>query len=324
MPKQSTSQKPEEMSPLTGHTITTLAFMLPAAALGLLGHLIGNQYTAGGLMVLWFGILFALSIRFIRKRTFLVVERFGYFWDVKFAGPCMIIPFVDSIVLEENFLQKSVKLFEGITIDFTDGSAPVDAVAWFQIGNPKDIDDGNFEEVTEQVLRYTYRVKATEREARAKDIFEGAFRALLEAKKLAEVEKEVEELAESSLVSAKVTLTEIGIFPFPGKGIIVSDIVLPAAIIGLREEILRGAAEAQAQQNKSATYWQVIASIKKGLEASGFQITDDEVIEIYLQQIALETLQKTGSKLSFVASNISEVMRSMTTIGTTSQEGVQK
>ena len=78
-------KKPEDMGLWVGRLITAVAFLVPALVLALLGLWIGNENTAGGLVVIWLGSLFAASIQVQQKRTFTVVERFGKLWDVKFA-----------------------------------------------------------------------------------------------------------------------------------------------------------------------------------------------------------------------------------------------
>ena len=320
-------KKPEDMSEKVGHAITIAAFLVPALVLALFGLLIGNWYTASGLVAIWLGGLFAVSIHIQQKRTFTVVERFGKLWDVKFAGFRLIIPYIDNKILRENFLQKSVPLFENIVIDFKGGSAPILADAWYQIGNPDDIAKGNMNCVREQVLKYTYSVQAVDRAARVADIFQGAFRTHLETKTITEAQDQAEDLAtkaiEGILASGDVpgregagkALAEIGVYPFPGKGIIVRDIVLPEVIIELREQVLRGEMDAQEAVARAGVYWKPLIEMKKGFTNEGpgkMELTDGDILRLYLAQKGLDTLQKTPSNVTLIAKDIDNLQKIVT------------
>lgn len=312
--------KPENMSLRVGHLITLAAFLIPAILLGLIGLGIGNMNTAIGFATVWVGFLFAASIVFQRKRTFLVVERFGLLWDIKYAGLRIVIPFVDNVVLRGDFLQKEAKLFMGgapgerIEIDFIGGSAPIDASAWYQIANPDDVDAGRWEEtVDEQVLRYVYRVRENERSSRVAAIFQDAFRPLLERKPIEEAQSQMRNLADEATETARDALAEMGVYPFPKKGIVIRDMDIPQDIIELRKQVLRGEMDAKEAVNRAAVYWQPVAKMKEGLAAAGItDVTDEQLFNIFLQQKGLDTLQKTDSNLTFVSPDIGAVLTAIT------------
>ena len=310
----------ETLSKKKGLAVTLLSFVVPSIVSLAIGFLVGNIYTALSFVTISTGLFFGVSLRFVRKRTFLVVERFGYFWDIKFAGPRLIIPWIDNIVLEENFLQKSVELFKDISIDFIGGSAPILSDGWYQIGNPTDIDADNWNAVKDNVLKYTYRVRAEDRAARIADIFQGAFRTFLEQLNIPDAQKQMEALAMAGTEAARGALEEIGVYPFPGKGIIVRDIVLPPVIITLREQVLRGEMDAQEAVNRARMYWAPLTEMKKGMDAAGMKMSDDEIRQLFLAQKGFETLQKTGSNVSLIGSDIDNVQK-VISVGTAGLKG---
>ncbi|HVM58905.1 MAG TPA: hypothetical protein VMT80_01055 [Candidatus Paceibacterota bacterium] len=318
---------PEDLSSIAGLIIDLLVFLGPTALLGGLGLMFGNAYSAVGLAILWPGLVLAASLRFRRKRTFLVVERFGFFWDIKFAGPRLVIPWIDNIVLEEDFLQKQVPLFNmsagqanPVEIDFIGASTPVYARAWYQIGDPDDLDGGRWDKVRDQVLKYTYRVKAEERDSRVAEIFENQFRPRLEVKTLLQAQAEMNQIAADSVNDARGSLAQLGVYPFPGKGITVKDLDLPQILIELRERELRGEADAKEAINRSRSYWEPVRQMKDGL-AQGpnpIMLTDEQAINLFLAQKGFETLQKTGSNVSLVSADIGGTLKTIT-VGSTNQ-----
>lgn len=330
---------PETMRRSTGHIITAIAYLVPASILASIGLGIGNYKTAAALALVWIGPLFASSIRFQRVRTFLVVERFGYFWDIKFAGLRHKMPLIDNDILEEDFLQKEVPLFrrevsdeqgqrtEMIQIDFTGittpndtagtalsaggASAPVDCSAWYQVANPNDVEGGHWPEVRKQVFWYTYRVRAAERASRVAEIFQNAFRPKLEACTLAYAEQHSKEIAEEAVNDAREPLAEIGAYPFPKKGITVRDIDLPPKLAEMREQALQGQIEAEAAINRSKGYYEPIKLMKEGLYAAGLtNLTDQEIIDLFLKQRGLEAIANI-KELSIVASDIDNAVKTI-------------
>jgi regulator of protease activity HflC (stomatin/prohibitin superfamily) len=315
--------KPEELSPEKGHLITVGAFALPFVILIIAGLVVGNLYTSLAFAIAWTGLFTASSIRFVRKKTCLVVERFGYLWDVKFAGPRFMVPWIDTEVSEIDFLQKSVKLFAGKQIDFVGGSSAVDASAWYQIGDPADIDAGNVDALREQVVKYVYTIRDAEKPARIAEIFEGSFRPYLEIRTIEEVQAEAEDLArravfgEAGREGATVALKEIGVYPFPGKCIILSDIILSSEIVGFRQQQAKGEADAKQQVAQARALWQPLSEMKKGLAQAGpgaMQMSDEALAQFYLAQKGFETLQKTGANVTLVASGVDSA-RALITVG---------
>jgi hypothetical protein len=240
----------------------------------------------------------------------MVVERFGLFWDVKFAGPRILIPWVDNPVMTDDFLQKEVELFKGIDIDFIGGSAPIVASAWYQVGNPADLDLGTREardRIREQVLKYTYRVQADARASRVAKIFQGAFRTLLEQVDIPTAQKDMEKLATDGTAAARPALAEIGVYPFPEKGIIVEDIALPKELVAFREQQTKGQADAAEAINRSRSFWEPLAKMKEELEKQGITMTSEELRAFYMSQKGLEALAGTKANITFVSPDIKGV-----------------
>lgn len=337
-------QKPartrEDMQPEIGHAITAAAFLLPALAFAAIGYVLGTAWTAAAFATLWIGLLFSVSLKIRRKRTFLVIERFGKFWKVVYAGFAIVIPFIDNIILDDVLVQKSVQLFrnepakEGgsekpsvIEIDFVDGSAPIDASAWYQVGNPSDIENGNFDQVTEDVLKYTYLVTADERAPRVAEIFQGAFRVSLESVKISDAQKNMETLAKEGTEDAKDALKAIGVYPFPSKGIIVRDIDLPEALVDIRENALRGEMQSQEAVNASRGLWEPVLHMKAGLARGvpqsgaapaipGVDMTMNDIIDLFKFQKSIEAIGKVG-KLDIVSSDVGNALK-VISVGNTS------
>ena len=319
--------QPEELSGERNRAITLTVFLLPLLLLVAIGFTVGNGYTASAFAIAWVGLLTASSIRFVRKKTCLVVERFGYLSGVKFAGPCLMIPWIDTEVSEIDFLQKSVALFPDKQIDFIGGSSAVSASAWYQVGDPDDIRTGNHENLREQVIRYVYTIRDDERAARIAEIFEGSFRPYLETRTIEEVQAEAEDLARKAVFGeasssftregAIVALKEIGVYPFPGKCIILSDIILSPEIVAFRQQEAKGDADAKQQVAQARGLWQPLVEMKKGLENAGpgaVQMTDEALARFYLAQKGFETMKSTGANVTLVASGIDSA-RALITVG---------
>lgn len=307
--------KPEDMSGFTGRVITLVVFVVPTILTALVGLIFGNGYTASGFAILWLAVITAASLKFQRKRTFSVVERFGYFWDVKFAGVRLVIPFIDTPVDDDDFLQKQVQLFlaedgkTSIEIDFIGASAPIDAAAWYQIANPVDVDQGNWPAVREQILKYVYRVRSEERANRVAEIFQGVFRPLLEKVELKKAQKKMLDIARDATTAAGPALAEIGVYPFPEKGIIVRDIALPQEVIELRQRELRGQVDAIEAINRARAYSEPIINMRKQLVAGNITLTDQELTELYLKQKGLETVK--GAPMTFVSPDLGAVLKTL-------------
>jgi regulator of protease activity HflC (stomatin/prohibitin superfamily) len=323
--------KPEELSPEKGHLITVGAFVLPLIVLLIVGLVVGNLYTSLAFAIAWTGLFVASSVRFVRKKTCLVVERFGYLWDVKFAGPRLMIPWIDTVVSPDDidFLQKSVKLFAGKQIDFRGGTAAVDTSAWYQIGDPGAISAGDMDALREQVVKYVYTIRDAEKSARIAEIFEGSFRPYLEIRTIEEVQAEAEDIAKKAVFGevdasgvvvregAIVALEEIGVYPFPGKCIILSDIILSPEIVGFRQQQAKGEADAKQQVAQARALWQPLTEMKKGLAQAGpgaMQMSDEALAQFYLAQKGFETLQNTGANVTLVASGVDSA-RALITVG---------
>ena len=315
----------DRMDPLLGHSIGVAVFWLPALILFLIGAAIGNWNTAFGFGLIWPGVLAWFSFKIRRVRTFFLVERFGLFWKIQFAGLRLAIPFVDKIVFEDDFLQKKVTLFttneqDGkITrkaIDFTDGSSPVDIEAWYQIGNPDDVDSGNKANLTRQIFAYVYRVKDDERDPRIKSIIEGALRPRLQKLSIQDVQTDggdispaAKAVVDETAAQTEADLETIGVHFTRAKSIIINDIDLPPDIIKYREQKLKGLAIAQEVAAASAQYVDPIIEIKKRLHTANISLDDSEIVKLYMQQKGLETVK--GSKTTFVAKDLQGMLLSV-------------
>ena len=93
--------------------------------IGSLDSLSTGFYAAG----VWTGVYLAWNIGIVPQQHWQVVERFGQFYEVKLHGLrfyCML-GLVDTIKAEGDFLERKKVLFEGFSLDFVNGSAPIEA-----------------------------------------------------------------------------------------------------------------------------------------------------------------------------------------------------
>lgn len=337
VPPLSTSRTrgPEDMSRLVGHLITLLAFALPLTLVSAVGMGLGNEYTAIGLAAIWCGIFVVSTLRFQRKRTFLVMERFGLFWDVKFAGPRMLIPWIDHQILEDHLLQKAVRLFVGADgtptiIDCVGGSITVVAEAWYQIADPEAVESGDYDSVRKQIQLYAYRIRADELDKRVAQLFEHSFRDVLEVRQIYDVQANMAKLVELAITGVRPSLAEIGIYPFPGRGITVSDIILSKELIGFREQQTRGQAAAEEAAQAARGIYEPILRMKQGLKSGavgatgdqpgeGLELTDEQVLDTYLKLKGLETVK--GSNITLVASDMDKVLKTVSIGSTSTKQG---
>jgi hypothetical protein len=242
---------------------------------------------------------------------------------VKFEGLHLAFPFIDRVFLSGNFFGKDVELFvmdendptKRVEIDFKAGSAPVDAAAWYQIGDPEALRRGDREKLASDILKYAYTVLPEEREERIIEIFEGALRPVLQQRTIEEAQTGSTQASKEGVEEAQRTgLTELGVYPMPGKGIIIRDIELPIGIVELRQLELTGEKRALEMKAASGGYW---ASIQEIIDAAAratpsIVLSPDKAQEIFERQIALATISKTGANITFIASDIDGVVKTIT------------
>lgn len=317
----------ERMSLGTGRLWAGLVIGLTALIAGGLGVLIGIPFgESSGLGIAFaiagVGILYgaALYRGSVRPNEFIVVERMMRFWDVKFQGLHFAFPLIDRVRENDDFFAKDVELFviggdpkTRVEIDFMDGSAPVAASAWYQIGDPEAIRANNWARLREDVLKWTYMVLEDEREERITEIFEGALRPILQSKNIAEASTGSAQASNDSTESAKVGLKAFGVYPVAGKGVIIRDIELPQALVTLRELELEGQKRALQMKAASSGYWSSIQEIIDAAKKADppINLSPDKAQEIFERQIALGVIKDAKANITFISPDIDAVTRAI-------------
>lgn len=318
-----TALQPEEpaVQPLTNWERWRVEMPLwgvPAAISALIGAFIGHYYDvalAGSIagIVLWTAIIFGIGIRINSEQSFVVIERFGRFVAVKPRGFYVkwLPGLMDKTIYRGSFKAREVPLYTGEDneIDFTDGTARVRASAWYQVGNPADIAKKRWDVVQSQVSRWVYAVDNSSE--RLVSIVEGNFRPLLQALSINEAQLKGETIAEQAVEESREALEQVGAYPRPEQAIVIKDIPIPGNIQALRELQLEGASLAQKAANLAVGHPNSIRAIIDGAKELGETLSWEAAQAFYERMVGLETLGKTGANISFVASDLKNVLLSM-------------
>ena len=289
-------------------------FLVPGLAAFVLGLGLGNLGGFGpGLgtvfMCIWWSIVLASGIRIVRQQEFLLIERFGRYHDVKFVGIRFLLlsGVIDHVHFRDSFAAKEIDLYEdegSNEIDFQDGSAPIDASAWYTIGNPAFYGTGS-DLLKVQIRNYVYQVG--NRLKRIAQIFEGALKPKLESLTLAQAKSNAGDVAaKDAAAEAAKDFTAMGVFPRAEKPIIVHDIDLPEEIQKLNELQLKGEMEATEAVNRSRGYFEPVKVIAKELG-----ITNQEAMAYLLDNKGLEVVSQTGANISFVSPDTGGVLKTL-------------
>lgn len=287
------------------------AWGFPALVAVLIGWPLGSLINAPAgvaffLVCIWTGLLIVWGLKIVREQEFFVIERFGRFFSVKVRGVrFLLMPgVIDHIRLHKTFTAQEVDLYaddEGNELDFTDGSAPINASAWYHIANPTDVRKGNWDAVKEQVRCFTYTVG--DREKRIAQLFEGALRPLMQAMSIDQAQKSSDKAAQDAADKAGRGLKLIGVYPREEEAIIVHDVEIPNLIQEIRTRRLEGEANAQQATKEALGYAQSIKAIMVELSVDSVEAT-----RIYENQRALGAIQHTGANVTLVAPGITGVI----------------
>lgn len=321
-----TGRQPGRMDVSEGTAWVVALFALWSAASFGVGALIGFPFgsslrTGFSTLLAGVGILYAVALYRGSARTqeFVVVERMLKFWDIKLSGLRLAFPFIDRIRLRDNFLSKQIELFvvngtpaTRAGIDFVDATAPVNAGAWYQVGDPEAVMAGDYEKLIQDVYRYVYVIFEDSRAKRIADIIEDALRPILQKYTLDAAQKDADSAGDLCVAAARPRLAELGVYASPGKGVVIRDIIIPPEIAELRALALRGKKRAEEIAAASTGYWQSISEVISGAEKSGKDLTTEEARAIVETQRGLEVVEKTGANITFVSPNVRGVL---TTLG---------
>lgn len=262
-------------------------------------------------IVLWISLYAYWGFRIIPNKGYLVIERFGEFNRIVHTGPRILCfpGLIDKIIATGTLRNQELELFKDETpvyrVDFTDGSAPVECKVWFRIG-------GNAEkisEIDENIYKFTYSLKDEKSvRERIEDVLESIFVPRLQELSIQEALTKKDVIADDSSKepSVKDSLSAVGIFLCTPKGFVITDIILSEDIVKLRQEKLKGGAEADKQTAQGLGYARTINAIIKELG-----VTAKEAREIYETQRGLETIEKLRANVQFIAPSIKDIQKTI-------------
>ncbi len=306
---------PEHMPRRLGHSIAASVFLVPMFLLAVIGLRYGNGNTALGLAMLWPALLLPFSVRIVPQSTFLVVERLGRFWTVKYARFTLhlIIPFVDRVVFRGSFRQQSIDLYvlpngERSEIDFLDGSSPILVTGWFQVGDPDALERGDWEKLTAAIVRYVYRMEKRHVLPFITEAFQSILRSELEPHPIKVAQDRLPELIVSALVGIRMVVGEIGVY---ASTILSSGLALTPTQRAYREQEMRGIAHTKEMIGRAASYYAPLLSMIKECKEAGHSFTPQQLLQFFLDQRGLETLEQLKANVTFVAPNVRGIAKTL-------------
>lgn len=263
-------------------------------------------------VVLWISFYVYWGFKIVPNKGYLVVERFGEFNRIVHMGPRILCfpGLIDKIIAEGTLRNQEVELFKDeipvYEVDFDDASAPVNCKAWFHIG-PEDTDDILVIDVA--IYKFTYSLKNEDSvRERIEDVLESSFVPSLQSLTIKEalVQKDIIADKAASEPEVKEALAAVGITLCTPKGFVITDIVLPDAVVKLRQKKLEGEVEADKQTEQGLGYARTIEAIANRLKVTVF-----EAREIYEAQRGLETLAGVNANVTFITPDIKGIQKTM-------------
>jgi len=321
-----TSSRPSSWTVTNNIVVPVLAWGLPALVAGVLGFVIGMQFSLGlafglglAFSILITASLAAAGILILPQTEWRVVERLSTFHSLKFSGISLMLwkGVIDTFAEQGDLKAFKVQLFcEGDgtkeVFDFTDGSAPIDAEVWLHIGDPR-LDPkkrADRELLTQQVKLYAY--STGDPMTLARSIIEDKLRPLLQQNSIDEAQTRGHEAADPAITEARASLAALGIYPRAVQAIMINDVELPPEIVAMRAKRLEGETSAQEEEAAAMGPTRAIMAIQKaskGKDGTDKGITFEEAQEIYFRRATLDTIAGTGANVSFVASDMNGVVR---------------
>lgn len=332
----------QRMTPERARRIQLMVDGAGFGILGLIGLLTGVVVSTGffaalfGLLAgctIWAGIRLGNDLRVVQKQQFLVVERFGEFHRVYHDGLqlLLLVGIIDRIKSEDTLAYQAFEVYTGdagAAIDFKDASAPVTAVTWFAIGDPKKKEKmvaDDWAEIDEDIIQWTYAYEKVRQ--RIQEIVDGFVRPRLQNLTLdeAQVEKDKggdkkekglgDELRTDRTV--KAALKELGAYFDPKKALIISDIQIPDDLVKERARRLIALATANADEALAEGFKNSIKTIKDAVPG----VSEEDVLQAVLTRLGYDTVQKLNVKdLQLIASDVGGVVRTLQ-VGNQSQGG---
>lgn len=298
------------MSKPLGIMIAVLAFVGTTIIVAMITYLTSLSADAAIIAsFLWIGIYGGWNIRIVGQQDWQVVERFGQFYAVKFAGfrlYCML-GLIDRIVKSGNFRMKTKDLFanskgEKEEVDFKDDSAPIVASIQFRVGEPN---QKSTEKLEEAVRKYVYSSEG-EPEIVLVKIAEDLLRPKLQKETFDDAQEKRGTIANGSKDEISAGIEPFGLYLWTGTSVLIEDIILSSSTKELRQKRLRGQTTAE-EMTKAA------AGIHLGIKAiaESLGIDNQAAAKIWQQQQTTDMFKQTGSNITIIADSGDGVVKTM-------------
>ncbi len=258
-----------------------------------------------GTGLLWVGIYLMYGIKFLEQRDFIVIERFGRFYRVALRGVRLLCfpGLIDKIVKKGTLEYLQLNLYEdaeGQEVDFKDGTAAIEGHAFYRI-----ISGGTDTDTTAHILRFTYEI--VDPLGRLRNLLDNLIRGRLQAMTIDQASKQKDGMWDNIKSEGEISqLKQIGLELDDSRGIIITDIKLPEAIVKFRQQKLQGKADAERSTARGRGYSDSIRILQNKLGISA-----QEAIALYNTQTGMELLRevKPGG-MTFVAPGMQGVLAS--------------
>jgi len=255
--------------------------------------------------ITWLTIFAVWNVVVPAGQEFLVIERLGKYYAIKHSGIgflCLrgVIDKVrDKGTLKALELPMYADEVAEFAIDFKDGSAPIDASIWHRIG----AENAAWGEIDRAIIAHTYAYENPG--GRVEEIVDGHARPILQKHSIDEAQEKKDSIAGEVSKHPEVldAMKKTGHFFVEGKGLIISDIALTQEIKDLRRQVLEGKKDAERDVAKGEGYARAIKGIIEELK-----VDKKTARGIYETQRGLETVEKTGSNINFVAPTVDGVL----------------
>lgn len=310
----------------------------------LISRSLGNSQAAfigSALAFAWLTTYTVLGLEIVRQQEFRVVERLGrYYRTYKQGIKILCLPgLIDKLrrqPMEEGRLKcefsyrwQRLNLFGGSDqdqmMDFTDGSAKMEAYVWFMIYDPRLFVYGasssleRLEELVDNFIRpRVQNLSLDEANQKMRDVIREFTE---EAKKGEKPDSSEEETFRSEIRSLGLDLK-------PKNPLVIADIDIPTELKLLRSKVMEGEKEGEAAKRRGAGYGKAIRAImdqfnNENVEKDGKTIrqpiigedgklvincTFEQAWQIFERQRGLETLGSTGANITLVSADVKGLM----------------
>ena len=299
----------ERMNRGLARAISIVSVVGPSVLLYLIGSM-GSTTIGLYAIVLWTGVYIAWNVSIVKQQEWQVVERLGQFYEVKLRGLrfyCML-GLIDTIKAEGNLLERKKEIFEKVSLDFKDGSAPVEAYMWYKNGRP----NGTKIEIKEDVASYAYVNQNPE--ARAIQIVEDRLRPRLQGMSIDTASETRADIVNGSKDAIALELEAYGLYFSKNPPIVIIDIMLSEEMRGLRQQRLRGKTTADEIENESAGYRRGVEAIMYRTNPDGTRDTVydlETATNIWREQQTRKMFAQTGSNITIITDSADKVVKTL-------------